>query len=146
MPFENDFLELMVDTVLWQAFTGNTGTGYAARNYAAPKYVSAAILQDSRLVRDMQGREVVSNTHLYLPPTCQDGTLLGPLTIKDLFTLPAGYSGNLTPPIISIERGMDSGPGEPGWQGGMVQGGPGVSGVPPVQLQAVAPHHWVVNL
>jgi len=71
----------------------------------ATKTVPARIEQETRLVRDAQGREVVSVATVFMRPTASDDSTYIP-TIKDQITLPAGYEPR-TPPIINIMRDND---------------------------------------
>src|SRR6266540_3063266 len=104
----------MPDTATFEPFVSEDG--YGARTYGAAKTVRCRVEQLAKLVRNEHGREVVSNSRLFLKPVATDDSAYAP-TIRDRYTLPAGYAP-LQPPAISTERSND--------EAGL--------------------HHWVVNL
>lgn len=114
MTLSGALASLMKDSIGWEARTGMSAS--QAPTYAASKTALGRIEQHTRLVRDAQGREVASNTRLFLRPRLSDGTAFTP-KVGDRFTLPAGYDPQ-QPPVISVQRENDE----------------------------VGLHHWVVNL
>lgn len=108
MTFDRDFLDLMDRQVTVNAFAGYSTDGYSAKTYSTTSYtVKCYIVKSHKLVKDQNGKEVLSTTQVYTPPydnsTSQTTVAIG---ISDKITLPSSYghtSGNLNPPIISIE-------------------------------------------
>lgn len=108
MSFESEFAELMVETVTVEPFlpTPAPADGSAQWDAANPRTFRARIEQYARMVRDRNGREVVSNTRLYLAPTPLTGAPHTP-TADDRFTLPAGYYPQQLGPAIAVQREND---------------------------------------
>jgi hypothetical protein len=103
VSYEAELDDLMPDTVTFEPFASEDG--YGARSYGAAKTVRCRVEQLAKLVRNEHGREVVSNSRLIMKPLAMDGSSYTP-TIKDRFTLPAGYAPQ-QPPAISTERSND---------------------------------------
>jgi len=103
MSLEPELLALMIDTVTVEPFS--TASGAGSSSYSAAKNWHCRVQEGNKLVRDKEGREVVSTTELLLAPTSDDGTLtaIGP---NDRITLPAGYAVR-QPPIIALGRAND---------------------------------------
>lgn len=105
MSYDTELDDFLTTTVTYAAHSSMTVAG-AQTFSTATKTVPARIEMETRLVRDVQGREVVSMARVFMRPTASDGTTYIP-TIKDQITLPAGYNP-LTPPIIAILRHNDT--------------------------------------
>lgn len=108
MTFDRDFLEFMDDTITVEALTTALSTdGYAVRSYGAASSMKARIEQKRRLVKDAAGREIVSNTTVYVPPydSSTSQTTVA-ISASDRITLSTGYVPR-TPPIIYVERHND---------------------------------------
>ena len=104
MAYEVEFDEFLTDTITYEPFVSMDGFG--AKVYGPAKSVKARVEQKAKLVRDATGREVVSNTQLFMKPTATDGSSYTP-TVQDRFTLPAGYAPQAPPPI-TVERVNDN--------------------------------------
>ena len=108
MTLDKDFLDLMPNTITWEAFSSLSTDGYGAKTYAAGQSLRCRIQQTRRLVRGLDGQEIVSTTTLYAPPT---STTSGAVVVNpyDRITLPSGFlvAGSSQPPIISVYRGQD---------------------------------------
>lgn len=90
----------MQDVVTYEPLASTT-VG-SSKSYGAAIEWQCRIEQGARLVRDKDGREVVSSTRLFLRALPVSGTPTVPL-ITGRFTLPAGYQPQ-NPPPISVER------------------------------------------
>ena len=106
MSWDPEFEAFMPDTVGIEACLDVDS--YGKRVFAdppAPTSVRCRIEQEARKVTDAQGKEVVSQTKLFLKPTAEDGTTytIGP---NDRITLPAGYVPQ-QPPILTVGREND---------------------------------------
>ena len=106
MSLDAAFEDFMFEQVTHEQLLANSD-GYGGKSYGSGRSIRCRIEQRSKLTRDAQGKEVVSNTTLLLKPVAEDGTtiVVGP---SDRFTLPAGYTPQ-QPPIISVERHNDEG-------------------------------------
>jgi len=106
VSWDSAFDEFTQDSVTWEKCIG-PGSGFGDRAFdPVSKTVRCRIEQGARLVRDAQGREVVSQTRLFLRPTAEDGSAFTP-GVNDRFTLPSGYVPQ-QPPIISAGRHNDA--------------------------------------
>ena len=103
MSWDPEFEAVMPDTVTIEACTAVNS--YGARTFAAAKTVRCRIEQESRKVTTGEGKEVVSQTRLYLKPTAEDGSAYT-IGANDRITLPAGYAPQ-QPPILTIGREND---------------------------------------
>jgi len=104
----------MGDVVTYEPLA-TTSVG-SSKTYGSSVSWQCRIEQGARLVRDKDGREVVSSTRLFLRALPVSGVPTVPL-ISGRFTLPDGYVPQ-SPPPISIERLHDE----------------------------IGIHHWTVNL
>jgi hypothetical protein len=104
VAYEVEFDEFLTDTVTYEPFVSLDGFG--AKVYGPALNVKARVEQQAKLVRDATGREVVSNTQLFMKPTATDGSSYTP-TVQDRITLSAGYSPQAPPPI-AVERVNDN--------------------------------------
>jgi len=102
MAWDRELEDFFTTTVTYTPHASQTV--YGAQTFStAALTILARIEHDTRLVRDQTGREVVSNTALFLKPTSSTGTTYGPVTIKDSITLPSGYDPT-APPLITVQR------------------------------------------
>lgn len=90
-------LDLMPHTVQLAAESGKNAA--AEPTYGADADYQALVQQQARMVRDTQGRMVVSNTQVYLATT-------DAITPRYRITLPAGFTPQ-RPPIINVARFSD---------------------------------------
>ena len=104
MTFDRELGDFFTTTVTYAAHVSMTLSG-AQTFSTATKTIPARIEQGTSLVRDSQGREVVSMARVFMRPTADDNTTYIP-TVKDQITLPAGYIP-LIPPIITVLRHND---------------------------------------
>lgn len=104
--YESEFDDFMPDTVTYEPY--GSEDAYGAKVYGTAKTVKARVEQLARLVRDANGREVVSNTRVILKPVATDGSAFTP-TVKDRLTLPAGYTPQAPPPINVLRVNDDGG-------------------------------------
>ena len=81
-----------------------TSDDVSAANKGA-KTIRARIEQSTKKVIARDGREVVSNTRLFLRPVAEDGTVFTP-TVDDFYQLPTGFHPQ-TPTPMSVERSED---------------------------------------
>lgn len=117
MSFDSEFEGLMPDVVTVEPFLAEPASDGSSRwDTPAARTFRGRVEQFARMIRDKDGREVVSNTRIYLAPTTTDGEAYAP-TPNDRFTLPSGYYPQ-QPPCLSLQRENDE------------------EGL----------HHWVVNL
>ena len=119
MAWDRELEDFLTTTVVYAA-PGTMDLGGAQTFSTATITIAARIEHDTRLVRDSIGREVVSQTQLFLKPTSTTGSTYA-LVVAGQITLPAGHEP-LTPPIISVMR-----------IGDVVSEGGGI-------------HHWEVDL
>jgi hypothetical protein len=104
MTYDRDFNDFLTTTVIYAAHASMSLSG-AQTFSTASITVPARIEQETKLVRDTYGKEVVSMTQVFLRPTSSTGSTFTP-TIKDQITLPSGYVP-ATPPIINVRRHND---------------------------------------
>jgi hypothetical protein len=116
MSLDPELAELFKETVKIEKFKDHDGEGNRAFDEANPIFVKARIEQFARIAIDVDGRQVSSNTHVYLLPVTIYGAEYS-ITVNDRLTLPDGYYPQ-APAIISVQREDD--------EDGL--------------------HHWVVNL
>lgn len=105
MSYEWEYDDFLNETVIFEAFVSKDGYGSSTYNTANPKTAKVRIEQVRRIVRDANGKEVVSNTMIFVKPTFTDGSAVN-IGISDRVTLPAGYTP-AQPPIINVERHND---------------------------------------
>lgn len=86
MTIEADFLELMTQTVTREAFSSYDA--YAQASYAAGTSVTCRVVHKPRMVRNAEGKEVLSNAQIW----CYGAP---GFSVKDRITLPDG-----TQPVI----------------------------------------------
>ena len=108
MSFESEFAEFMPNTVTLEPFSTLSTDGRGSRTYGTSVSFKARIEQRRRLVRDNQGREVMSQTTVYVPPTTTAGAAVT-VNVSDRLTLPSGFlvAGSSQPPMIWVERQQD---------------------------------------
>jgi hypothetical protein len=94
MAFEAEFLDVMVDTVTWEKFTGKDE--YSNPIYAAPVTIRCRVSPKSMQLLDANGNEVLSKANIYMAP----GYDIGP---QDLITQSNGKSD----PVIQVARPPD---------------------------------------
>lgn len=101
MAFVNDFLDMMSDTLRWRPLAGRD-------DYGAPDYGSTdgdefecRLVRENKLVRTVQGDEVVSTAHVWIGGT----PMVRP---EDQIEL----SDGTTPEILSVEIFQDEDGGE----------------------------------
>lgn len=97
MTMMDELADLMPHTIAIKPFSSDDKYGDPA--FGASVNYTGQIEQKSKLVRDLNGKEVVSQTRVYLNTT----TVIGK---KDEVTLPSGYDPQ-TPPIINVEISSD---------------------------------------
>jgi len=102
-----DLLErYMGDVVTVEPFLATPASDGSTRwDTTAARTFRGRVEQLARMVRDKEGREVVSQTRIYLAPRTTDGEAYAP-TPNDRFTLPAGYYPQ-QPPCLSLRREND---------------------------------------
>jgi len=105
VTFDPELLDMMPDTVTYEPFSSFSDSA-GDKSYGAAQTIRARIEQYAKLIRDRQGREVTSQTRIYLPPTDVAGAAFTP-TVNDRFTLPSGYVPQ-QPQVIDVERGNDN--------------------------------------
>ena len=103
VSLDREMEEFLTTTVTVQAHASVNVMG-AQTFSTASRTVLARIEHDTRLVRDQTGREIVSVATVFLKPVAEDGTTYT-LSVRDLITLPSGYTPQ-TPPIITIARNL----------------------------------------
>lgn len=94
MAFEEDFLECMVDEIIWEPSTGNDAN--AMPTFGRAQTLQCRISPKTRQVLDKDNREVVSHCTIY-PAYAPD------ISPNDRITLPNGDQ----PPILRVERPPD---------------------------------------
>lgn len=105
MTWDRELEDLFTTTVTYTPHASMTV--YGAQTFStAALTVACRIEHDTRMVRDITGRMVVSEAALFMKPTSSAGTTYGPVTIKDSITLPTGYDPT-SPPLISVSRVND---------------------------------------
>jgi hypothetical protein len=85
-------LSWLNSTIVWRKFLSQTGAGEPS--YAQVSSFKAYIATSDRIVRSVEGEEVVSKTQLFV-----NGSDATQITLKDELTLPNGSK----PPIIGID-------------------------------------------
>jgi len=63
MAFEDDFLDVMVDTITWERVTGTDE--YGNRSYASPVTIQCRVSPKAVQVLTVNGDEVVSKANIY---------------------------------------------------------------------------------
>ena len=94
MAFEDEFLDVMVDTIIWRRKTGVDEYGNAI--YAPPVSIQCRVAPKATRVLTANGDEVVSKGKIY---TAGDYAIQG----DDLITQPNGESD----PVIRVARPPD---------------------------------------
>lgn len=94
MAFIDDFAELLTDSAVWEPLSGRDD--YGAPSYGAPTTFAARLTREHKMVRDLQGDEVLSTGQLWL----KGAPAVGP---EDRITLSDGTQ----PELLSIERFQD---------------------------------------
>ena len=94
MTFEAEFLDVMINTVTWEKFTGIDQ--YSNPTYAAPVTVKCRVSPKAVQVLDVNGNEVLSKANIW---TAGDFDI-GP---QDRIT----HSGGLVDPVITVSRPPD---------------------------------------
>jgi hypothetical protein len=94
MAFEAEFLDVMVDTVTWEKFTGTDE--YANPTYAAPVTIQCRVSPKAIQVLDVNGNEVLSKANIWTAGAFD----IGP---QDLIT----HSNGLVDPVITVSRPPD---------------------------------------
>lgn len=94
MPFEDDFVDLMNDTVTVEPWTGQDA--YAKPSFGAAVQYKGRVVSRIRMVRAFDGQEKVSSRTVWLA---------GDLKVdpRDRLTLPDGTQ----PPILSVNAFPD---------------------------------------
>jgi hypothetical protein len=95
----------MIHEIVVEHISGTTG-GYAQRVYNTASTFKARIEFLQRLVKDANGRDVVSNTRIFTPMYDADGSTSATITVSDRITLPSHFIPR-QPPIISVEPHYD---------------------------------------
>lgn len=103
MSWDPEFEAFMPETITLEPTIALSGFG--AQTPGAAKTIRCRIEQEARKVTDREGKEVVSQTRLYLKPTAEDGTSYT-IAPTDRITLPAGFLPQ-QPPILSVSRQAD---------------------------------------
>lgn len=94
MTIEADFLELMTQTATREAFSAyNT---YAEATYSAGVSVNCRVVNKPRMVRNAEGKDVISNAQVWCYGTPG-------FSVKDRLTLPDGTQ----PVIIQVGKFPD---------------------------------------
>ena len=95
MTFISDLADMMTDTATWRALTGRDD--YGVPTYASPGTSYAArLVRKHRMVRSLEGDEVVSTAQLWIGGTPA-------IAADDRVTLSDGS----TPVILAVERFQD---------------------------------------
>ena len=110
MSFDRGFLSMMPQTVTWAAFSSLSTDGNGTRTYSTGRSVKARVQQKRQLVRDLTGREVVSQTVVYMAPFDTSDATITTIGPSDKLTLPSGFTatGSTAPRIISVDRVQDA--------------------------------------
>ena len=107
MSFESEYGDIMGSIVTVEPFLSTPASDGSTRwDSTNGRIYRARIEQFTKMVRDENGREVVSDTRLYLTPEPLTGAAYSP-TANDRFTLPAGYVPQQVGPAISVQRQDD---------------------------------------
>lgn len=106
MTFDRDFLEFMDRTVTVRQFSGYSTDGFSTRAYSSGYVLACYVERKHQLVKDSNGRDVVSTTTVYAPPYDNStGQTQVTIAVQDQIVLPAGYNpsnSSTPPPIISV--------------------------------------------
>ena len=94
MAFEDEFLDVMVDTVLWEKMTGTDE--YGNRLYADPVTIQCRVAPKSVQVLDAHGNEIISKAAVYTAGDFNIGA-------NDRITLPDGEAD----PVLRVARPPD---------------------------------------
>lgn len=94
MAFEDEFLDVMVDTIIWEKMTGTDE--YGNREYAAPVQIQCRVAPKNVQIQDAHGNQIVSKAAVY---TAGDYDI----TADDRITLPDGESD----PVLRVARPPD---------------------------------------
>jgi hypothetical protein len=106
MSLDAELEELLTETITVEPFLPTPLTdGSTQWDAANPRTFRGRVEQFARMVRNREGREVVSSSQIFLAPTPATGAAHVP-TANDRFTLPAGYYPQ-QPPAISVQREND---------------------------------------
>lgn len=81
MALEKDFLTLAPQTVTLEPLS--THDVYGAPSFGTSVSYSALVMQESKLVRGSDGREVVSGTQVYIPSSSATASEQDRLTLPD---------------------------------------------------------------
>jgi hypothetical protein len=95
MAFEDEFLDVMVDTVTWEKFTGQDQ--YANPTYAAPVTIQCRVSPKAVQVLDVNGNEVLSKANIFTAGDFDIGA-------QDLIT----QSDGDVDPVISVAKPPDA--------------------------------------
>ena len=95
MTFEAEFLDVMVDTVTWEKFTGTDE--YSNPTYAAPVTLQCRVSPKAVQVLDVNGNEVLSKANIWTAGAFDIGA-------QDRITRPGGE----VDPVISVSGPPDS--------------------------------------
>lgn len=95
MSFENEFTDLMPDTITVNSYTGADKYGNPTYSTSSNTY-SARVVDKQKLVRADNGEEQVAKTTVYVAST-------GSIDPNDKITLP----DNSTPPVLSVDAFPD---------------------------------------
>ena len=97
------FAHMMPHIVTIETWAGTDASGYDNPTYGAALVVQSRIVMKNQMIKDAQGREVVSRGQIYLLTTVVP-------TLKDRVTLPAPFLP-LNPVLVSVQpRSDDTGP------------------------------------
>jgi len=94
MAFEDEFLDVMVDTVTWEKFTGTDV--YSNPTYADPVTIQCRVSPRAVQVLDVNGNEVLSKANIWTAGAYD----IGP---QDRIT----RSGGEVDPVISVGKPPD---------------------------------------
>lgn len=103
MAFIDEFSDCMGDTAIWRELTGRARVGGKA-TYATGIEFSCRQVQISKLVRDQNGDQVLSSSHIWMARST-DTNMDPPPDVKadDQIELSNGD----TPQILAVERPQD---------------------------------------
>jgi hypothetical protein len=94
MAFEDEFLDVMVDTIIWEKMTGTDE--YGNRQYAAPVRIQCRVAPKSVQILDTHGNDILSKAAIY---TAGDF----PITADDKITQANGEAD----PVLRVARPPD---------------------------------------
>ena len=94
MAFEDEFLDVMVDTVTWQKHTGIDA--YSNPVYATGETIQCRVSPKAMQVLDVNGNEVLSKANIYMAPGPDIGA-------QDLIT----QSDGSVDPVIQVGKPPD---------------------------------------